>query len=98
PAPAANPPTVLFELPDASLARFVSEVRRYSGSAVGVRLLPVESGPGRAWVTVHCPPPGLVLRYQEPDSVAEAFAEQAPGVWARVGWEHPLPDHLAVAD
>jgi hypothetical protein len=26
------------------------------------------------------------------------FAEQVAGAWVRVGWEHPLPDHLTVAD
>jgi hypothetical protein len=95
PAPAA---LLLFELPDAHLSPFVAEVRRLSRGPVGVRLLAVESGPGRAWVAVHSPPAGLVLRCQEPDSAVEAFAEHAAGVWVRVGWEHPLPDHLAVAD
>jgi hypothetical protein len=98
PAPSPTAATVLFELPDAQLARFVAEVRRFSRGPVGVRLLPTESGPGRAWVAVDSPSAAIVLRCQESDSVVEAFAEQAAGVWVRVGWEHPLPDHLAIAE
>src|SRR5688572_6089702 len=98
PAPPATAGAILFDVPDARLARFVAEARRLSRGPVGVRLLPVESAPGKAWVTVDSPPAGLVLRCQEPDAGVETFAEQAAGVWVRLGWEHPLPDHLAVAD
>ena len=98
--PVSHPPaaTVLFELPDTLLARFVAETRRLAGGPVGVRLLPVESARGVAWVTVPAAPAGLVLRWDEPDSPVEAFTEQTVGVWVRLGWEHPLADHLAVAD
>lgn len=98
PAPPFPAATVLFELPDSLLARFVAEVRRLTRGPVGVRLLPSEAARGAAWVTVPAPPAGLMLRWAEPDSPVEAFAEQAAGVWVRVGWEHPLAEHLAVAD
>jgi hypothetical protein len=98
PAPPRPASTVLFELPDGLLARFVAEVRRLTRGPVGVRLLPSETGRGTAWVTVVAPPAGLLLRWEDPDSPVEPFAEQAAGVWVRVGWEHPLAEHLAVAD
>lgn len=93
--PAAH--TLLLEVPDARLARLTAEARRAAPGRVGVRLLPAETG-GKAWVVVHGPPDGFVLRCHEPDVGFEAFAEQAAGVWVRLGWEHPLPDHLPASD
>ncbi|HUR53527.1 MAG TPA: hypothetical protein VMZ71_05330, partial [Gemmataceae bacterium] len=86
------PGPVLFELPPARLPKFAAELRRLSRAPIGVRLL----DSGEAWVTVADPPASVMLRCQEPDSPAEPFTEHAPGVWVRVGWEHPLPHRLNI--
>ena len=94
PAPPA-PPTggVLFELPDARLAHFVAGIRRLNRSPIGVRLLDGD-GANRAWVIATTPPMTVLLACDDPDSAVEAFTEQAPGIWVRHGWEHPLPESL----
>jgi hypothetical protein len=96
PAAIASGP-VLFELPDALLVRFAGLCRRSGSGSFGVQLLAGDDE-GRAWLTCQTPPQGLLLRAQEPDSRIEAFAEQAPGVWVRLGWSHPQPLHLAAPD
>lgn len=87
---------VLFEIPDAGLARLVASLRRLARRPMAVQPLPTASGSGRAWVTVDSPPLSVVLRTQEPESLVEAFIEQAAGVWVRFGWEHPLTERLVV--
>jgi hypothetical protein len=86
------PAVVLFDLPDRDLARFAAGIRRLARCPLGVCLL----SDGRSWLVVTSPPLATVLRSLESDSPAGPFAAQAPGVWVRVGWEHPLPDRLVV--
>jgi hypothetical protein len=92
----SGPPAgdVLFELPDGDLARFVADLHRLSPSPLSARLLPDSARGRRAWVMTAAPPFGLLLQCAEAESGAEAFTEQRPGVWVRLGWEHPLPDRL----
>jgi cellulose synthase operon protein C len=86
---------VLFLVPDRQIARFVARLRRASPETVGVKL--PEHGPqGHGWVTIQRPPAGILGETTEPNSPIEAFAEQAPGVWVRHGWRHPVPDHFPV--
>lgn len=90
---AATSGLVLFDLPDTLLARFAATVRRHTAAPCGIRVL-ADDAPGRAWLTCPDPPPSLLLRSQEPDPPVEPFTEQLPGVWVRLGWEHPLPQQL----
>ena len=64
---------------------------------VGVRLLP-EPHLGRAWVTAPTPPTAIFLWLDEADAGVRAYRQQADGIWALRGWEHPLVTHLAVPD
>ena len=81
----------LFELDDRHVVGFVRTLCRSPRPQFGVRWLP---DGGRAWVSCTGPPVSVLLRAVEPDSHAEPFAEQAAGVWVRVGWEHPVPERL----
>jgi hypothetical protein len=90
PATSPRPGPVLFELPDAALARFTRGLTRGASGRLGVHLLPGDDA--RAWVTCPSPPPHLLARCGEPDAPAEPFVEQAPGLWVRHGWEHPFTD------
>ena len=95
-APATLPGQILFELPDGQVAKLVRDLCRRRRHPIGVRLLPT-TGAGRAWVTSSgMPPLEMLLRFTDKDSLIEPFMEQSPGVWVRVGWEHPLPNHLPV--
>ena len=80
--------TILFELLDTRLVEFTGRVRRLHGPAFAARLL---DDVARAWVVVDRPPLSLLLADD-----ADAYAERSPGVWVRLGWEHPLPDRLVV--
>jgi hypothetical protein len=90
PAPPVPAGRVLFELPDHLLGSFTRSLHRRGPRPVGVRLLPGDDR--RTWVTCPSPPPDLFGRTVDPDSAVEPFTEQAPGVWVRVGWEHPFPE------
>lgn len=92
-AGADSPGFVLFDVPDAELVRFVARVRRVARRTDRIGVTPSEAG-GRAWVTVDGPPRHFLQELDESESPVEAFAEQVPGVWVRLGWEHPLPDRL----
>ena len=91
------PGLVLFELADPLAAGFCRSLARNSKHPIGVRVLSAE-GAGRVWVAVESPPFELLLRCQEPTAPAEAFVEQRPGLWTRLGWEHPLPEQLGELD
>ena len=94
--PASIPPgPILFDLPDALLPRVASACRRLGPGSFGIQLLSGEAE-GRAWLRCESPSEGLLLRAQDPHSKIEAFAEQAPKIWVRIGWVHPQPEHLAV--
>lgn len=88
---------ILFELPDKLLAGFLRSLRRRAKTPLGVRLFPA-SDTGHVWVTCPSPPYDVLLQCDEPASTIEPFFEQTPGIWVRVGWEHPFPDGLAVVD
>ena len=100
--PSARPPTgpVLLELPDPELARTAAEVVRVRPQRVRTRFLPVTAGPGRAWLLTAEPPAFTLAKFDlAGDSLpAEAFVEQAPRAWVRVGWRHPLDDRIPVPD
>jgi hypothetical protein len=95
--PSTDPPPgpVLFLVPDRVLAQFVARLRRAHSGPTGIAVTPTDP-PGVSWVSVRDAPAALLAESLEPGCPAEAFAEQAPGVWARVGWRHPIPDHLPV--
>ncbi len=88
---------VLFLVPEKQVAKFVAKLRRNSRGSVGV-LLPDVGEPGFGWVTVKEPPRELLVEASEPLCEFEALTEQAPGVWVRHGWRHPLPEHLAIPE
>lgn len=86
PAPPAGP--LLVRLPVGRLAGFVAAARR-------LRPQPVRFLPDRPFALVQLPhPPAHLLA--APD--VTAYQEPAPGVWVRVGWQHPLPSALSVPD
>ncbi|HEY3789106.1 MAG TPA: hypothetical protein VGL71_09635 [Urbifossiella sp.] len=83
---------ILFEMPNAMLARIAAACRRLGSTSLNVQLL--NDDEQRAWLICESPPTSLLLRAQEPNSEIEAFIEQVPGLWVRAGWSHPLPNHL----
>lgn len=95
--PTKESPTgpVLFTVAEQWLARFLARLRRESRWPVGVGLT---GGPGIAWVTVSRPPPAILREVVESESPVAAYTEQAPGVWVRCGWRHPVPELLVVPE
>ena len=83
----------LFVVPDRRLldSRPAFGVMRAHSLAIH---LPEQESSG--WVTIVTPPAAILSETQESSSPVEAFVEQAPGVWVRHGWSHPLPDRLVV--
>ena len=89
------PGTILFVGPDREAARFAARLQRTTASSIRVSLRddPINRS---AWIVCRNPPPRILSDTDESGSPFVAFAEQAPGVWVQVGWEHPLPNHLVI--
>ncbi len=84
PTPPAGP--LLVRLPTERLAGFVAAARR-------LRPQRVRFHPDRPFALAQFPHlPAYLL--DDPDITA--YAEAAPGVWLRHGWQHPLPAALSV--
>lgn len=94
PLPTDDTQTILFELPDHAVPGFCRLLAAHDRPNFRIALLPGEK-PGRAWVACRSVPGIVLLRCSEETGEAEAFCEQAPGVWVKAGWEHPLPEFLA---
>ncbi len=94
PAPVGHSGPMLVELPDGAVARLVAEVRQLRPQSIAVRLLP---DCGRAWVILRDPPLFTSLGLADLES-AEAFVQQAPRIWVKEGWRHPLENLTAPPD
>jgi hypothetical protein len=102
--PVAAPPAVtertpvLFELTDPSgLGPLVAEMLRLGNDRQGVRLIDAARGAETsALLRVVGPPFYSLLRALEPLEPSDplAYLEQAPRVWVRAGWTHPLVKKL----
>ncbi len=95
--PFEKPPLgrVLLELPDQELARVSAEVVRIRPQQIRTRLLAEDSAKGRAWLLTS-EPPTFTLTSHNP--AIEAFVEQAPRVWVRLGWRHPLDNKIPIRE
>jgi hypothetical protein len=89
------PGTILFVGPDREAARFAARLRRTTASSIRVSLRddPINRS---ALIVCRNPPARILSDADESGSTFVAFAEQSPGVWVQVGWEHPLPNHLVI--
>lgn len=100
--PSPSPPTgpVLLEIPDSELARTSAEVVRIRPQRVRTRFLPLTAGTGRAWLLTTEPPVFTLAKFDLAGDprLAEAFVEQSPRAWVRVGWRHPLDDRIPVPE
>jgi hypothetical protein len=86
---------IVFLVPDRQIAKFVARLNRASHREVAINL-PDITPQGHGWVSVVNPPTSILTESTEQASPIEAFAEQAPNVWVRLGWRHPVVDHFTV--
>lgn len=86
---------VLFVLPDRALARFCARLRRSCRHSPTARL---HDGGSTlfAWALLDVPSEPILAECEETGTVVEPFIEQAPGIWTRRGWRHPVPEYLSV--
>jgi hypothetical protein len=84
--------SILLVGPAREAPKLVARLRRAAGHSPGV-LLRDEQNDRNTWVVTQGTAQtfGVSAAYEH---VFELFAEQAPSVWGRSGWDHPLPDHL----
>lgn len=85
--------TVLFVVPERRLASFVARLRRSNRAPLAIAL-PEQGTKPVGWVVASSVTIGLLTEIAETDTSIEAFAEQAPHIWVRCDWQHPLPEHL----
>jgi hypothetical protein len=86
---------VVFLVPDRQIAKFVAKLNRAAHREFAAAL-PDTTPQGHGWVSVVNPPASILAETTEQTSPIEAFTEQAPNVWVRLGWRHPVVDHFAV--
>jgi hypothetical protein len=81
---------VLFELPAADLPALAGEMLRLSNDRQQILALAGDTG-DRVLLRVVGPPYYTLLRaLDDPAGEVRAFAEAAPRVWVRLGWQHPF--------
>lgn len=83
--------------PDRQAAQFVARLRRSTPKPIGIELRdqPIERS---AWIAIDRPSPRILAEAAELFPAFEAFAQQHPGIWVRLGHEHPLVEELVIPE
>lgn len=102
PPAVADQTPVLFDVTGgAALTELVSEVLRLGNDRQSFRWLDDREGQSRALLRVVGPPYYSLLRALDRvgnEAAPTAFVEQAPRVWVRLGYAHPLAAHVKPPD